>query len=111
MMWLNILDLVLVASDLGNEGKNLVSDVNGDEVVNILDLVLVARAFGSAAAPANPRALTMLTASDVGRLVGSSASIGFDRCNDPKGCAGARATRGCLDAGGDGIAAKLPESV
>ena len=46
----NILDLVSVASDLGNEGKNLVSDVNGDEVVNILDLVLIARAFGSAAA-------------------------------------------------------------
>ena len=64
----NILDLVLVASDLGDEGADLAADVNGDEVVNILDLVLVAGAFGNAAAAPSvePRALAMLTAVDVG---------------------------------------------
>jgi hypothetical protein len=71
----DILDLVLVASDLGNEGKNLVSDVNGDEVVNILDLVLVARAYGTAAAPSNPHALAMLTAADVGRWLAQAQTL------------------------------------
>ena len=33
----NILDLVLVASDLGTEGPDLAADVNGDGIVNILD--------------------------------------------------------------------------
>ena len=48
----NILDLVVVASDLGNEGQNLAADVNGDGVVNVLDLILVAGMFeGAAAAP------------------------------------------------------------
>ncbi len=52
----NILDLVLVASVLGDGGTDLEADVNGDGVVNILDLVLVAGALeGTAAAPAaNP---------------------------------------------------------
>ena len=62
------MDLVLVASVLGDEGRDLDADVNGDGVVNILDLVLVAGALGdTAAAPSsNPRALAMLTAADVG---------------------------------------------
>ena len=46
----NILDLVFVASALGDEGQGLVADVNGDGVVNILDLVVVAGALGNAAA-------------------------------------------------------------
>ena len=46
----NILDLVQVASVLGDEGQDLTTDVNGDGVVNILDLVLVAGALGDAAA-------------------------------------------------------------
>ena len=46
----NILDLVLVASVLGDEGRDLDADVNRDGVVNILDLVLVAGALGNAAA-------------------------------------------------------------
>ena len=32
----NILDLVVIASDLGNAGTNLAADVSGDGVVNIL---------------------------------------------------------------------------
>ena len=48
----NILDLVVIASELGNAGTNLAADVSGDGVVNILDLVLVAGMFdGAAAAP------------------------------------------------------------
>ena len=65
----NILDLVRVASALGTEGADLATDINGDGIVNILDLVMVAGALGNAAAApsANPRALTLLTATDVGQ--------------------------------------------
>ena len=61
----NILDLVLVASDLGDEGADLMADVNGDGVVNILDLVLVAGAFGDAAAAPSAQAPQTLTAANV----------------------------------------------
>ena len=73
----NILDLVLVASDLGDEGADLAADVNGDEVVNILDLVLVAGAFGNAAAApsVDPRALAMLTAVDVGQWLAQAQTL------------------------------------
>ena len=48
----NVLDLVVIASKLGNQGQNLEADVNRDGVINILDLILVAGMFeGSAAAP------------------------------------------------------------
>ena len=40
----NILDLVIVAKDLGVENPS--NDLNGDGVVNILDLVIVATALG-----------------------------------------------------------------
>ena len=43
--FVNILDLVLVSSDIGQEGPTP-TDVNGDNVVNILDLVLVASHLG-----------------------------------------------------------------
>ena len=46
----NILDLVFVASALGDEGQGLVADVNEDGIVNILDLVMVAGALGNGAA-------------------------------------------------------------
>ena len=59
----NVLDLILIASELGNAGANLVADVNGDGIVNILDLILAAGMFeGEAAAPSAqsqvPEALT-----------------------------------------------------
>ena len=59
----NILDLILIASELGNAGVNLVVDVNRDGVVNILDLVLAAGMFNAAAAapsvqPQTPETLT-----------------------------------------------------
>lgn len=47
----NIRDLVLIASNFGQQGENI-ADVNGDGIVNITDLVLVAGALGNdAAAP------------------------------------------------------------
>ena len=73
----NILDLVRVASSFGGSGENG-ADVNGDGVVNILDLVLVAGAFGNAAAPsADPQALAMLTATDVGRWLAQAGEFGL----------------------------------
>ena len=63
----NVLDLILIASKLGNAGANLVADVNGDGVVSILDLVLVAGMFdGAAAAPsAQPQVPETLTAVEI----------------------------------------------
>ena len=43
--FVNILDLVLVRSNFGQEGPTP-ADVNGDNVVNILDLTLVANHLG-----------------------------------------------------------------
>ena len=62
----NILDLILIASNLGQSGQND-ADVNGDGVVNILDLVFVAGMFdGAAAAPsAQPEIPEILTAVEV----------------------------------------------
>ena len=47
---INVLDLILIASELGNEGTNIAADVDGNGVVNVLDLILVAGMFDSAAA-------------------------------------------------------------
>ena len=73
----NIQDLVLVAGQFGETGKNS-ADVNGDGVVNIQDLVLVAGAFGEGAAAPSARAVSLsrLTVSDVeGWLVEARVSI------------------------------------
>ena len=63
----NILDLILIASELGNAGTNLAVDVNRDGVISILDLILVAGMFdGAAAAPAvQPQVPETLTAVEV----------------------------------------------
>ena len=62
----NIQDLVLIASNIGQTGQNP-ADANGDGQVNIQDLVLVAGALGtSAAAPSiHLQSLEMFTAADV----------------------------------------------
>ena len=61
----NILDLILIASELGNEGQNLAADVNRDGVVSILDLILAAGMFEEVAAapsahPQLPKTLTVV---------------------------------------------------
>ena len=62
----NIADLVEVAQNFGQVGKNN-ADINGDGIVNIVDLILVAVALGEgAAAPAaHAQALSTLTAKEV----------------------------------------------
>ena len=83
----NILDLVFVASALGDEGQGLVADVNEDGIVNILDLVSVAGALGDvAAAPAaDPQALAMLTATDVGRWLGQAQGLDLTDATSQRG--------------------------
>ena len=52
---ISILDLVLIAQQLGNKvPTNSPVDLNRDGVVSILDIVLVARKIGSTVAPAAP---------------------------------------------------------
>ncbi len=60
----NILDLVSVASEYGNQGRNLAADINEDRVVDIFDLILVAGMFAdTAAAPlARPQVPETVTA-------------------------------------------------
>ena len=43
---INILDLVLVASNFGQTGRNLQGDVNRDGIIDVLDLVRIAKYFG-----------------------------------------------------------------
>ena len=67
----NIQDLVLVASNLGQTGENR-ADVNGDGVVNIQDLVRVAGALGqgTAASPSlHASDLEGLTAADIQQML------------------------------------------
>ena len=73
----NILDLVVIASEFGNEGQNLAVDVNGDSVVNILDLILVAGMFEDAAAApsAQPQVLETLTAVEVQQWLTDARSL------------------------------------
>ena len=62
----NIADLVEVAQNFGQVGKNN-ADINGDGIVNIVDLILVAVALGEVAgAPgAHVEAFSMLTTEEV----------------------------------------------
>ena len=67
----NVQDLVLVSSSLGQTGQSS-ADVNGDGVVNIQDLVLVAGALGqgTAAAPTlHASDLEGLTAADIQQML------------------------------------------
>ena len=41
----NVLDLVVIASEIENTGTNQAADVNRDGVISILDLILVANMF------------------------------------------------------------------
>ena len=63
---IDIQDLVLVASNYGQRGRNA-GDVNGDRVVNSADLLVIASALDNAgAAPsAQPQVLELFTAAEV----------------------------------------------
>ena len=73
----NVLDLVVITSELGSEGQNLTADVNGDRVVSILDLVLAAGMFDDAAAApsAQPQVPETLTAVEVQRWLTDARSL------------------------------------
>ena len=109
----NIQDLVLVASRLGQTGENK-ADVNGDSVVNIQDLVLVAAALGqgTAAAPtlhaSDPEGLT---AADLQQMLTQARQLAL---TDPVVFAGYRdagAAAGTLITERDCFVTKLPEPV
>ena len=72
----NIQDLVLVASQLGQAGENT-ADINADGVVNIQDLVLVAGTFAAAdsAPAAHPHVVETLTAEEVQRWLRGAAQL------------------------------------
>ena len=82
----NILDLVLVAGQLGQTGQND-ADVNGDGIVNILDLVLIAGALGqAAAAPALPPGIfAPLTATDVERWLTEAQNLDLTDAQSKRG--------------------------
>ena len=82
----NIADLVLVASNLGQTGQNT-ADVNGDGVINIADLVLVAGALGnSAAAPLlYPQDLSMLTVADVKQWLSQAQQLNLTDATSQRG--------------------------
>ena len=82
----NILDLVLIASNLGETGQNA-ADVNKDKIVDIRDLVKVAGALGNvAAAPSlHPQAFAMLTAADIQQWLAQAQSIGLTDATSLRG--------------------------
>ena len=87
----NVLDLVVIASELGNAGANLTVDVNGDGVVNILDLIMVAGMFdGAAAAPAaQPQVPETLTAVEVQGWLTDARALEVKGSNHEAGISGA----------------------
>ena len=82
----NIADLVLVASNLGETGQNA-ADVNSDGVVNIADLVLVAGALGnSATAPSlHAQDLSMLTAADIKQWLSAAQQLDLTDTTSQRG--------------------------
>ena len=86
---LNIQDLVLIASRLGETGEND-ADINEDNVVDIVDLVLAADAIGDAAAaptlhPEQPETLEGLSAADVQQWLTHGLKAGIADSNYQQG--------------------------
>ena len=84
---MNVSDLVLVASGLGNEGRNLAADVNGDGVVNVQDLVLVANGFDDAGAapPLLEGGDRALTAAEIRSWLNAAKAIGIEDATAARG--------------------------
>ena len=83
----NIQDLVLVASSLGETGQNA-ADVNGDNIVDIRDLVKVAGALGNAAAAPilHPQTLAaMFTTTDVRKWISEAQHLNLTNPTAQKG--------------------------
>ena len=82
----NIQDLVLVASKLGQTGQNT-ADVNADAIVDIRDLVKVAGALGNiAAAPSlHPQLLETLMARDVQQWLSQAQHLNLTDATSQRG--------------------------
>ena len=68
----DILDLVTVASQFGQDGENLSGDVTGDNQVNIFDLVMVASHFGGTLVAPAPLAKELVLSDQQNRNIQSS---------------------------------------
>ena len=109
----NIQDLVLVSSNLGQTGQSR-ADVNGDGVVNIQDLVRVAGALGqgTAASPSlHASDLEGLTAADIQELLTQARQLALTDPAYLRGICGVGAAAGTLITDGDGFVSELPEPV
>ena len=82
----NIQDLVLVATRLGQTGPNI-ADANADGIVNILDLVLVAGELGNeAAAPSiYSDGVAMLNPSEVKQWLHEARELGLEDVTTQRG--------------------------
>ncbi len=82
----NIQDLVFIASNLGETGKNP-ADVNGDEIVDIRDIVEVAGVLNtSAAAPnLNPKTLSLFTESNLQKWIAKAQHLNSTDPTSQKG--------------------------
>ena len=82
----NIQDLVLVASNLGEMGENT-ADVNGDGIVDIRDLVEVAGALNTpAAAPSlDPQFLSLFSVADVRKWLSEAQQINLTDATSQRG--------------------------
>ena len=109
----NVLDLIVVASELGNTGTNLVADVNQDGVVSILDLILAAGMFEEpAAAPsAQPQVLETPTAVEVQGWLTNARALEVKNTIMKRGIMVLEQPLGIPDTNKNGIVTKLPESV
>ncbi len=83
----NIADLVLVASNIGETGQHA-ADVNDDGVVNIADLVLVAGALGASAGSApslHAKDLEVFTAADVKQWLSAAQHLDLTDTTSQRG--------------------------
>ena len=105
----NILDLTIIARDLGTD--NLEGDVNGDGVVNILDLVEVAAVLerGAAAPSADSPDLSIISAADVAKWLALAQGLGIVDANFQRGIRFLEGLLAALDAERDDAVAELPE--
>ena len=110
----NIQDLVFVAANLGQTGKNA-ADVNGDGVVDIVDLVLVAGALGNTVAGApftwQHDIEIAPTRKQVQKWLTQAQQLNLTDAISQSGIRFLEQTACCADSEKDGAITELPQSV